>query len=105
MNAVAQTLPVAHTIRAQLGGDRFALMTGARDFVGGDRMLQFRLPRGMARHSINSVRVTLEQNDTYTVVFYAIRGTKFRTVDTFETVYADNLRSIFENRTGLKVSL
>ena len=40
-------LKVANTILAQLGGLRFIVMTGARDFIGGDYHLIFSLPAGI----------------------------------------------------------
>lgn len=98
-------LPVAETIRAQLGGNRFAVMTGARDFVGGPFMLQFRLPRG-ARDGINSVRIELVSgDDLYTVRFYKIKGATFTVVREVAMVYADQLRNVFRSTTGLEVSL
>lgn len=56
-------LQVAETIRQQLGGARFAMMTGAKNFVGGENMLLFSVGRG-AKAGINRVRVTLDPSDT-----------------------------------------
>jgi hypothetical protein len=48
-------LTVAKTILAQLGGERFVMMTGATNFVGGADSLAFRVgsnpKRVIARHA------------------------------------------------------
>lgn len=93
----------AHTILEQLGGNKFLAMTGAKSLVGSDDMLQFRIPNGARR--INSVRVELRADDTYDVLFYAIRGVNVREVARAEGVYADGLRETFTRETGLYTSL
>lgn len=98
-------MQVAKTILEQLGGTRFAVMTGAKNFVGGNDSLAFRLPSNFAKDGINTVRVTLDPSDTYTVEFLRIRGTKLTIVATEDMVYCDALRSTFTRVTGLQVSL
>lgn len=104
MNAT-QTPTVAATILAQLGGsNRLFAMVGANNFVDGGNYLSFRL--GMkGTDGINAVRVTLTPADEYRVEFFAIRGTKFRTVATVDGVPNTNLRECIENATGLRLSL
>ncbi len=106
------TLSIANTIAKQLGGlNRLTLMTGARDFVGSEegRYLHIRLPRGKAKDGINSIKITLDADDTYTMTFArqagANGGFKLITVKEIEGVYCDQLVKIFETTTGLYLSL
>lgn len=86
---------VSDTILQQLGGGRFMAMTGAYLFVYGPRMLRFTVPR------VGVVTITLEDSDLYTVQFWRHE----RVVKTFDFVYADRLRDVFESHTGLRTSL
>lgn len=95
---------VGQTILQQLGGSRFAAMTGAKDFVGGDNALSFRLP-GNSKDGANRVRVTLTAMDDYIVETFAVRGSKVTPKSYREGVYADTLRPVFESITGLVTSL
>lgn len=96
----------AETILAQLGGNKFIAMTGARNFMRGERYLQFQLPRG-ATNKAKYVKIALELNDTYTVTFSTMkRGTyEVAIISTHEMVYADALRTLFTEQTGLETSL
>lgn len=98
------TMQIAQTILAQLGGNKFIAMTGAKDFVGGDDTLRFKIPKS---NDINLVRVTLDFNDTYRVTFSNWNARKLaeRIVHTVDNVYADGLRDLFENQTGLYTRL
>lgn len=102
---------VPETILAQLGGNRFIAMTGAKQFVGSADALSFQIPRNSRK--ITGVRVKLDRNDAYTVEFYrkAPRdpvlkisiGVELATAR--ENVYAENLRDVFTTETGLLTSL
>lgn len=61
---------VAKIILQQLGGNRFAVMTGAKDFVAINNGLQFRIGRNGSR--ANLVKVILMDDDTYTMQFWKI---------------------------------
>jgi ribonucleotide monophosphatase NagD (HAD superfamily) len=97
---------VAKTILAQLGGNKFVLMTGAKQLIDLGNGLQFKLPstREFVRQGINCVRVVLEASDTYTVEFFKI-GKAVKTIATHSDVYAENLAQIFRAETGLDTSL
>lgn len=105
------TMEIANTILAQLGGRKFLAMTGAKNLFGSDeeRTLQFQLPRSFAKDGINAVRVKLEESDTYTVTFYKVgtarTGYAHKTVREVSDVYADSLRAVFTETTGLETSL
>lgn len=103
MQTNAADLSVSETILRQLGGARFAAMTGARDFMGCPNALQFKLPRG-AKGGINAVRVVLDAGDTYTVTFYKV-WTTVRTVSESSGLHFDQLRAVFTAATGLHTSL
>ena len=97
---------IAQTIIQQLGGQRFLVMTGAKNLAYGAKELHFRLPK--AKGGINSVVIKLTPMDTYEVKFYKIgRSPSFTVteVSSHDDVYADNLTAIFESETGLATSL
>ena len=96
-------MTIANTILAQLGGLRFIAMTGAREFVAVDSGLRFRVPR--ARDGINLVRIVLEPSDTYAVEFRASRTTSEKLVHRAEDIYAEDLRRVFTDSTGLETNL
>lgn len=98
-------LKTATEIYRQLGGHKFAVMTGAKNFLGDENSFMFSLPARLAANGINKVKITLEPSDTYTVAFYLIRGTSFKTIATVGGVYNDNLRAIFTAHTGLDTSM
>ena len=100
-------MTIAQTILKQLGGGRFAVMTGARAFTSLDNGLMFSLPGGggFTKGGINRVRIMLNSMDLYDVDYYKLRGTKLTTVATSEGLYADMLTDNFTRITGLEVSL
>lgn len=99
----------AQIILSQLGGNRFVVMTGARDFVGGEDYLMFRLPKGFAKNGINKIKITLDWTDTY--IFEALkvshRGAEFKSdvIERQEFVYFDGLQAVFTRITGLDTHL
>lgn len=96
-------LTVAKTILQQLGGNRFTVMTGAKNYVGSDNTLSFRLPK--ANRKINGVTIILEPSDTYKVEFVRIVKFERRVVETCENVYCDSLQDVFTRVTGLYTHL
>lgn len=83
-------LRIANTILAQLGGNRFIVMTGAKQFVAIEQGLMFTLPARLAKLGINKVRVELAASDTYTIEVLQESG-----------VYCDQLEQTFEDLTGV----
>src|ERR1044071_3829856 len=98
-------MQIAKTILEQIGGSKFIAMTGAKDFVGGDRMLMFRLPAKFAKDGINKVRIVLAENDTYTVSFFKLRGMDCKVIAERDNVYFDAMPVVFEQVTGLALSI
>ena len=96
---------IAQTIGQQMGGlGRISAMTGAKKFVAHPDGLAFRFPNQKSSKG-NHVKVTLRTDDLYDMEFTQIRGGRFKQVKLFEAVYNDQLKGIFENQTGLYLSL
>lgn len=97
---------LAQTILNQLGGNRFAAMTGAKNFINGGDYLQFDLGRG-ATNKANKCRVTLTSDDLYTVEFFKWNARKLDMVSVgqSEGIYNDMLRDTFTAHTGFYTSL
>jgi len=98
---------VARTILEQLGGNRFIAMTGARNFIGSESSLSFRIPGGggFCKDGINFVRIELTPSDTYRMSFARIRGDKLTAVAQHDDIHFDGLRELFERETGLATSM
>lgn len=103
---------IAQTILSQLGGNRFASMTGAKNFMAVGNGLTFKLPHRLARGGINYVKITLTPSDVYEVIFYKIGNFTKKNptpavveVAKHEEVYCDELQEVFEAETGLVTKL
>lgn len=95
---------IATTIFEQLGGNRFKLMTGARQVsFESDGSLTVKLPcngvRGFA------LRIALNASDLYDMEFITIKRNWEITKKTINDVYCDQLQSVFTAETGLYTSL
>lgn len=91
---------IAETIIAQLGGNRFVAMTGAKNFVYGEAEVTFKIPQ---TNAISHVRVSLDEaRDTYRMVFSTRTG---RAKAEHADVYAEDLQRIFTSETGLYTHL
>lgn len=104
------SLDVAQTILEQLGGGRFIAMTGARQFVGDESALTFRIPtsRGPdAETPVNRVQIRLDHaTDTYTMTLSRVSGLhRVQVVAVLDGVYAEDLQRIFTAYTGLYTHL
>lgn len=100
---------VAHTILQQLGGRRFVMMTGAKNFVGGNDTLTFMLPgtAHFVKNKARYVRISLTPADLYRVEFLRKkRGTlDLVTISEHDQVYAEDLQPLFTRETGLDTHL
>lgn len=96
---------IAKTILAQLGGQRFLAMTGAKFLLAHASALSFQLPSNFAKNGINRVRIDLTPQDLYDVTFSRARGIKIFYQSKVEGVYCDQLRDVFTKTTGLDVAL
>lgn len=96
-------MTVAATILAQLGNNKFLAMTGAKNLMGLGDGLSMQLPRNASK--ANRLKIKLRADDTYNVEFSRYAKLEVVPVRSFEGVYADQLRSIFSDVTGMAVSL
>ncbi len=95
---------IAQAILTQLGGpSRLGIMIGAKLFTDTGSGATFRFA-GNPKVG-NHVRIEVDATDTYHVTFHFIRGTNFRVTREYTGIYADGLRAIFEQHTGLYLSL
>ncbi len=108
-------MSVPQIIFSQLGGNRFVVMTGSKDFVGFDRTLSMSLAKNSSR--ANRLSITLDSDDTYSMRFYRIthghvnRRTgkwideKIEEIKRFSCVYCDQLQEAFTRVTGMYTHL
>lgn len=98
---------VTATILQQLGGGKFIMMTGANKLTAKDNTLSFRLPGagGFCKDGINYVAITLTVMDVYEIQFCRTRGAKLTLVEARNDVYAEDLRTVFSEVTGLAVAM
>ena len=97
---------IADTIRMQMGGNRLAVMTGAKNFTfDTNGELSFRIPR--AKNGINCVRISLNGLDLYDMELIKIkRGTyELIEINKATNVYNDQLQAVFTENTGLYTHL
>ena len=102
---------IANTILEQLGGRRFIVMTGAKDFVAIDNGLRFTIGRNASK--ANRVAIKLNSLDLYDIEFFYYRPWRFNartmkevpekreTIKTFDGAYCDMLQPIFTETTGM----
>lgn len=111
---IEYTKQVAQTILQQLGGKRFVMMTGAKDFVamhvGDNPALRFKIPGNMTKGGVNMVQISLNGGDLYDVEFFRVRKTKTRgtsvaSVQVHNDIFCDMLEDVFERATGLYTRL
>ena len=105
MAIMVQELSVARQTLQQLGGHRFITMTGAHTLVGHPDALSFNLPSRFARDGINYVKITLTPMDVYHMEFGRVWRGKYTVKATEESVYNDNLQTVFSRITGLNTHL
>ena len=96
-------LTVARTIQIQIGADAFRMM-GTNHQVGDEKSLMFNIKGCRA---FNKIRVTLDPSDTYTVEFIKVgKAPTFKiTTESHAGIYADALKSLIEEHTGLRLTV
>lgn len=96
---------IAQTIIQQMGGmGRLVAMIGARDFVAIDQGLQFGF-KGCRK--ANKCQITLTHDDTYTLALFKFNNRTWDCPEVFriDGAYWDMLKPVFEQETGLYLSL
>ena len=96
---------VAKEIQRQIGEGALYMM-GAKDLIGGDDYLTWKIGRNAK--GVTHIKVTLDPTDTYTVEFIKVgRAPKFdvRTLAEHSMVYFDQLHKLIESETGFYLAL
>ena len=90
-------------IMNQLGGNKFVVMTGSKNFVHSNNgnTLTFKVGSG-TKKSIVYISITLNSMDTYDIKFMNRKG---NIVSEFNGIYADQLTDIFTQETGFYTKL
>jgi hypothetical protein len=97
---------IAAEIARQLGGtQRLVAFCGAREFVAIENGLRFRVPSNMTKSRISHFTVVLTSEDLYDVKAEAVRGTNWKTIVEHKGVFCDQLMDLFEEATGMFLTL
>ena len=103
-NNLESDMSVATTILNQLGGNKFRVMTGAKNFMDHGNALSMRI--GRISSNSNYLKITLNDSDLYDVRFSKVtKMGEEKSVREFNDVYNDMLVEIFESHTGMYTSL
>jgi hypothetical protein len=94
---------IAKTILNQLGGNKFVVMTGAKNLGAGENYLSFKVMRNASKAT--HIKITLNCMDTYDIEFIRCRKFEAKTLKTVEGIYAEDLQRVFTSETGLNTSL
>lgn len=108
-------MSVASEILNQLGGNRFIVMTGTKNFISDGYTLRMTLPKNLSK--ANRLEITLTPDDLYTVRFYRYTAPrlsrttwtysdeKITEIEIIDGVYCDMLQEIFTRVTGMYTHL
>jgi len=98
------TTPTVAQIIADQIGRRAFFMLGAKELVGGENYLQFRIS---GCRTISHIKITLDPSDTYTMSFLKWSGKKleYKVVAELSGVYCDMIHDVIESKTGLYTSM
>lgn len=106
---------VADTILQQMGGNKFVVMTGSKNFVSDGNTLRMSLAKNCSK--ANRLEVTLDADDLYTMRFYKYTAgrvnkktwswieDKVEEVYTVSGIWFDMLQSVFTQVTGMYTHL
>ena len=100
----------AKVLLKQLGGNKFIMMTGAKNFGLGPKGMGFKIGRNSKK--INYIRIDLDRGkDLYNIEFIRMARKKgevsptLKVVKKIKGVYADQLQKMFTKYTGMYTSL
>lgn len=116
-------MSIAQIIYQQLGGNKFSVMTGSKNYLQADitetnpnAWLRMDLTKNKSK--ANRLKISLMPDDTYKMEFYSMRKKSWKQLaldggdlfiigneQTIEDVYCDQLQEIFTTVTGLYTSL
>jgi len=88
----------------QLGGNKFIMMTGAKNFAVGPKGMGFKIGRNSK--GVNYIRIDLDRGrDLYNMEFIQMRGGNLKIKSKVKGVYNDQLQKMFTKHTGMYTSL
>lgn len=94
---------IAATILEQFGGFMaLRMIGGVCHYTDSSITVPF---KAKAKNLTNRLVIKLDADDTYTMEFWNCRGIKADKKEAYSMVYCDQLKEIFERRTGLYLSL
>jgi hypothetical protein len=99
MKATTKENNVGRTILKQLGGNRFAAMTGLKHALLKPDGIVLKI--GSNDKKVNMVDITLTPRDVYLMRFLSVRGTKVKVIAECDGVYYDQLCDVFTTETGM----
>ena len=95
---------VARIIWEQLGGNKFRVMTGAKNLLNTGDGLAMRIGRNSSNS--NYLKITLNSMDTYDMTFAKLtKMGELKSVSEYNNIYNDMLTDIFTSHTGMYTSL
>ena len=95
---------VARIIWEQLGGNKFRVMTGAKNLLNLGDGLAMKLGRNSSNS--NYLKITLNSMDTYDMTFAKLtKMGELKSVSEYNNIYNDMLTDIFTSHTGMYTSL
>ena len=95
---------VAKTILEQLGGNKFRMMTGAKNIAGDENSLSMRIGRNSSNS--NYLKITLNSWDLYDMKFCKLtRKFEEKSVKEYKNIHNIHLRLMFTKHTGMYTSL
>ena len=97
-------MSVAREILNQLGGNKFRVMTGAKNFMGCSEGLVMKIGRNSSNS--NYLKITLNSMDLYDMEFAKVsRMGEKKSVTEYNNVYNDSMVEVFEKHTGMYTKL
>jgi len=86
----------------QMGGfNKLSIMINARCFVKDENSLTFKFSGSKL---FNCLKIKLNESDLYDLTFYKLGKMNIKKIEEYKNIYAENLISIFENKTNLLLS-
>ena len=97
-------MSVAREILNQLGGNKFRVMTGAKNLMGFENGLVMKIGRNSSNS--NYLKITLNSMDLYDMEFAKVsRMGEKKSVTEYNNVYNDSMVEVFEKHTGMYTKL
>ena len=94
----------AGIILKQLGGNKFRMMTGAKNLMGFSNGIVMKIGRNSSNS--NYLKITLNEMDTYDMEFAKLtRMGEKKSVTEYNNIYCDMLTDQFTAHTGMYTSL